>query len=86
MSNARSWTKAARLRVIRVSPHRKAEEVGFEPTVPRSGTPVFETGLCYPADTEKQGIFASLCSPRSSRIRLAICLQNILIIVQRNSR
>ena len=25
-----------------------AEEVGFEPTVPRSGTPVFETGLPFP--------------------------------------
>src|SRR4051794_30649768 len=24
-----------------------AEEVGFEPTVPRCGTPVFETGILY---------------------------------------
>src|SRR5271165_6227268 len=33
-----------------------AEEVGFELTVPRSGTPVFETGLPFPQVITSKGL------------------------------
>src|SRR4051794_20990550 len=56
--------------------HLSAEEVGFEPTVPRCGTPVFETGPRQRPNTLRQGLSAILSPPRIPRIRLPIRLSH----------
>ncbi len=49
---------------------RTAEEVGFEPTVPRSGTPVFETGPFNHSGTPPEHTRSRLTSQQNSPWRI----------------